>query len=117
MWLGITLVSCTSNYAVTKGARITLPQSPERIAWQQEDVANQSGVHYVDPPIRLQPGTQVTASSDGGIVLTPRAWRGIRYALTEWPKWGDTVRAIVDSHNRAMGAYTDNDTPWWKIWK
>jgi hypothetical protein len=107
--------SCAERMVVTEGARITLPEMPERIAWRELGSAEKPGVSYVDPPLRLKPRESCTAPADGGILLNPRAWRGIRYSLTEWPRWGETVRAVVDSHNQTIGNGSDRKRPWWKL--
>lgn len=107
--------SCAERMVVSGGARITLPETPERIAWREQESAETPGISYVDPPVRLKPRESCTAPEDGGILLSPRAWRGIRYGLTEWPRWGETVRAIVDSHNQSVGSGADRLHPWWKL--
>lgn len=107
--------SCAERMIVSGGARITLPETPERIAWRELGTAEKPGISYVDPPVRLKPREGCTAPADGGILLSSRAWRGLRYALTEWPRWGETVRAIVDSHNQAVGNGADKQRAWWKV--
>jgi hypothetical protein len=107
--------SCAERMVVSGGARITLPEAPERIAWREQGSSEKPGISYVDPPALLKPRESCTAPADGGILLSPRAWRGIRYGLTEWPRWGETVQAVVDSHNQAVGNGADKQLPWWKL--
>jgi hypothetical protein len=109
--------SCAQRVAVMGGAPITLPDPPERVAWKEEGLTQKTGVHYLDPPVRLMPRQKCTAPPDGGVLLNPRAWRGIRYGLTEWPRWAETVRTIVKSHNEAVGEGRLKKHPWWAVWK
>ncbi|MEW6138909.1 MAG: hypothetical protein AB1733_11810 [Thermodesulfobacteriota bacterium] len=108
--------SCAQRVVVSGGPRITLPDPPDRVAWKEEGVPEKPRIHYLDPPVRLDPRGTFTAPEDGGILINPKAWRGIRYGLTEWPKWGETVRAIVESHNDAIGRDAARSKPWWKVW-
>lgn len=104
--------SCASRTALNSPSRITLPQAPKRIAVYQDSMKRLAGVEYIDPVLRVEHGKCDGVPETGGALLTPRSWRAVKYALTEWPRWGDAVRSIVDSHNNAVGPQLDKK-PWW----
>lgn len=109
-------MGCAQRNVITTGARITLPAPPERIGWKEAGIKAKPGVRLIDPPIVLKPCETCTAPVDGAVLLKPRAWRGIKYGLTEWPRWGETVQSIVRSHNRVSEPYTHRKRPWWRPW-
>lgn len=116
-----TVTGC-STVPVSREVRapITIPDPPKRFAWYEEGVPEKPGTIYLDPYRRLNPDEQVKAPADGGILITPKAWRGIKYGITEWPRWGDIVQSIVKAHNDAIRNYRrDDDNTWARIlrWK
>lgn len=109
-------MGCAQRNVITTGARITLPALPERIGWKEAGVEAKPGVRLIDPPIVLKPRETCTAPVDGAVLLKPRAWRGIKYGLTEWPRWGETVQSIVRNHNRGSEPSIHRKRPWWRPW-
>lgn len=99
-------------------AMIPLPDPPERFAWKQDGQKEQPGTIYLDPYHRLKGQETWKAPEDGGVCLTPKAWRGIHHGITEWPKWGDMARGLVQSHNDTVKATRPEEkASWWsRLW-
>ncbi len=114
--LVILTASCAGRVTPAGTARITLPQPPKRIAVREDGMQREAGVEYIDPAIRIAPGKCAGIPETGGALLTPRSWRAVKYALTEWPKWGTAVQSIVDSHNGAIEPPPDTRPGWWPHW-
>lgn len=108
--------SCASKTALTGVAPITLPQHPKRIAVHEDGMEREAGVEYIDPVTRIEPGMCDDIPNNGGALLTPRSWRAVKYAITEWPRWGDTVQSIVDSYTRASDAPREKQSRGWRGW-
>ena len=93
-------------------SHIRLPPPPERIELSEQGKTESPGVKYIDPAQILSEGQTFMAPKDGVAVCTPRTWRGAKYAIEEWPKWGDTVRAIVQGYQQPK----ESVASWWKLW-
>lgn len=114
--LAVLSASCAGRAALDGTARITLPQPPKRISVHEDGIHREAGVEYIDPALRILPGNCAGIQEKGGALLTPRSWRAVKYALTEWPKWGDAVQSIVGSHNGALGPPPDTRPGWRLHW-
>lgn len=100
------------------GGLVPNPDPPERFDWKQDGAPEKPGTIYLDPYKKLKGAETWTAPEDGGVCLTPKAWRGLRHAVTEWPKWGDMVRGFIKDHNDAVrNSRRDEDSTWSRIFK
>lgn len=99
-----------------QGARITIPEQPARVDWLDQDQPQMPGINYLDPPQLIKPGQTCTPGKDGSVLVTPRAWQGIRYGLREWPRWGDTIESIVKRHNEIVSDESQNRSLWQRLW-
>lgn len=115
VFLAALLSSCAGRAALNGNVRIVLPEPPKRIAVTEEGVSRKPGVKYIDPPVKVSPNERPRIPETGGALLSARSWRAVRYALTEWPKWGEAVRSIVDTHNQAAGPSRSTKS-WWSAW-
>lgn len=104
--------------AARRCSAIPIPDPPERFDWKQDGQQEKPGTLYLDPYHKLKGGETWKAPEDGGVCLTPKAWRGVRHGITEWPKWGDMVQGIVRSHNEGIPAIKPTENPsWWsRLW-
>lgn len=105
--LCLTISACASRQGAV--SRIVLPKQPHRIDVLREGAKRLDGVTYIDQPLRVRPESKPTIPADGGALLTPRSWRAVMYSIQEWPRWGDTVESIVNSHNEAA----TEKRSWW----
>jgi len=103
------LCGCASRAPVVQSVP-RLPKPPERIDIMEKGKTEIPGVKYIDPAAILKEGESYVAPKAGAAVCSPRTWRGAKYAIEEWPKWGEAVQSIV------KGYQPEEKRPWWKLW-
>jgi hypothetical protein len=115
------LAGCASTRSLSTGSIITIPDPPSRLAWKQDGTPEKPGTVYLDKYEKLRPDTDFHVPNDGqgggGVFVTNSAWRGIHYAMSEWPKWGETVEKIVTTHNRGVERREGVGERWWEFWR
>lgn len=119
------ILAILAGCATTPVARHTCPQipnpdPPERFAWKTDGETEKEGIIYLDPYRKVQPKEKLRAPDNGGVLLTSKAWRGVRHGLVEWPRWGDMIQGIIREHNEKLSGYREKDRGgerWWKFWE
>ncbi|MBI4962519.1 MAG: hypothetical protein HY913_04520 [Desulfomonile tiedjei] len=110
------LASCATRTEIVRGARITLPQLPQRVDIEQQGQHKDKDTIYLSPPTELKPDQNWRAPSEGAVVWKNKDLRGILYGLREWQRWGLDTRDIVEQHNKIMDKTTQAAKPWYKLW-